>query len=588
MFNSRLKLILLLNLLTPQYIFAGPSENLMKWWYGKVAIDAGWQKKTIAFEPQATQMMIVTEWHLKELGLEDLVTSNPPLPRYKVSYQPALVDYKVDEAALNELRELFSQQGSQLFPDDETPVIFPPLIEAVKTLRANQFLLQSFLRLAPLIYGTALNQEKIVLLKVLRVKIEQSNLIQDTVLDIFHNHVYPQVKKWAHEEKDEFVLTALNKFVKNRFYEEKIIPRLKYKAIMIPPGEAISELFLEEVHPLIAEFRAEWTGDCSLDSVPLHVLSPDVKVYHIRKFDDFETKPVGYVLVLNVKLNGKTLPYIVTMNGGLSSAEVRGLSLSIAKMYGADQFITPNFKKNIWLANNDRMRFGMNSFRMTPVRVEIPESFKKISELRGLYAEYLGYFQHQDYYHPERIANANLVTVSEQENPQTEVVELGRFVRYKPTEKPNLKPIENHREKIIHAAPPIDPRRFLHSDVWRGRVMSFTQPIIEDVYIDIDTNINITADEFFRHDVGGGTSYNRGVMEAINTLALPANRFDHFIIASDNAGALEMRSFEGQVKMLTEKAITLEQLIDIKNPKKCEGLVSGENPASKPINRSSP
>ena len=445
----------------------------MQWWYGKEIAEQAWRKHEITSFVQAERILTAAEWHLKELGTEDVISSNTARPRYKVSYHPTLVDYKINPDDFKKLQDMFSQYSTRFFPDQDTPVMFPPLTKSIEILRSNADLLKLFLRLAPVIYGTDLDKEKIIFLSILLKRIANPDVIQNTVQDIFHNHLYPQVKEWATQNKDVFILNTLES-VKNQFFERVVKPSLQLKQVVMSPGDSLKELYLEEVPPLVALFRAEWTGDCSRTSVPTYVLSPAVKVYYIRKFDDFETRPVGYVLVLNVKLNGKTLPYVLTTNGNLSAAEVRGLTLSLAKLYSADEIIVPNFKINHWMANTDNMRFGMTSFSTTPAVVEIPESFRKISELRRQYSlQNSEVIIHKDYYAPDSISQAKLVKLSEQKNPQAQVTSLGRVNRYKPMEKP-----EQPKDTTQKANNSSD--RFAHLDR-SGRRSSFTEQELREM-----------------------------------------------------------------------------------------------------------
>lgn len=546
MFRLFIRIIFLCVALTGASLYANPSDKMVHWWYGKENAEHSWFKRSITIESQALSLLTTAEWFVQQLGQDDLFTSVAPLSRYQVNYQPILVDYQLDPAQLKKLKDTFAAYMVRFFPDAETPVELPNLIEALRILRADGDLLKVFLRLSPLLYGTNLQQDKITFLNLQQKTLDTTTVVEDSTIDSFLNHIYPLVKKWATLEQDTFLLNTLES-VKNQFFERVVRSHLQLKQVLIPHGNALSEMYLEEAHPLVAVFRAEWTGDCSRNSVPMHVLSPDVKAFYIRKIDDFEVKPSGYALVLNTVLNGQSIPYILTINGDLSSAEVRGLSISLAKMYNADQFIVPDFKKNYWLANTDSMRFGMNSFRSTKVKVEIPESFKNISDLRKRMPKNIpNPFLHQDYYSAENISDAKLVIIREQENPNATVTKLKSAVRYEPSELP---PRTRTKESVT-ASPQIIfmdasqsmseyDRNFLHGSMARGAATSFSTGRYAD-----------TLNELYNQRRGES----------------PLNR--NTIIITDGPDNFDPTP-QLTPQQLLKKPITLQQLLEQKKLRKC-------------------
>jgi hypothetical protein len=86
----------------------------------------------------------------------------------------------------------------------------------------------------------------------------------------------------------------------------------------------------------------------------------DTRSYFLRKGDDPDAEPSGYVFSTLVEVNGKKVPYILTVNGAaLTKSDVEMAVRMVAQDWGSDQVLLPDMEKNPHLVNTTDTREGM-------------------------------------------------------------------------------------------------------------------------------------------------------------------------------------------------------------------------------------
>ncbi|MDB5037559.1 MAG: hypothetical protein JWQ35_1087 [Bacteriovoracaceae bacterium] len=175
-------------------------------------------------------------------------------------------------------------------------------------------------------------------------------------------------------------------------------------------GKAVEErsLSLETLPAWVGLVRGCYGGDCSILSVPYYPLVKGTKVHFIRKGPD-STQPSGYAVSAPVTVNGKTLPYILTINGvTLTEADIQMSVRAIAEDYGAHEVIFPDFKAHPNMVNSDAARKGMSSEKAKRVTVRFSAGWKLMdSAMKELQVA-----PYTNYYHGPDIESANLARLS--------------------------------------------------------------------------------------------------------------------------------------------------------------------------------
>lgn len=168
--------------------------------------------------------------------------------------------------------------------------------------------------------------------------------------------------------------------VRSRF-ENQFFNRELMSALIKVKKTVHGSITLEEVPKIVALLRALPGEDCDMDSIPLYVLHPAVRVFWIRKQADFETTPIGYVLAVetDVPHQNRKRPVILTVNGNpeqLDMGAARGAALALNALYGSNDTILVSQAQD--LVNTHLMKEGLwysESKRAQPVEVELPDNW---------------------------------------------------------------------------------------------------------------------------------------------------------------------------------------------------------------------
>ncbi len=214
------------------------------------------------------------------------------------------------------------------------------------------------------------------------------------------------------EQRNDFI-TRFNNF--RDVYGEREIPRYMY---FRPRRMANSDkikfkpdfVALTEVTPLEALLRGEWAGDCSSESLAYYALHPRVKVFKLSNSTKNADGIQGYIFVLEIDHDGKTLPFILTMNAKLVNNQHIALASEIvARLYKTDSVLLPHFSDDYRMTDNEDIKaFYMNA-KSENVKVSIPADWFQIDSLLGEHKE----LSHANPYAGKRIQHARRVNVSE-------------------------------------------------------------------------------------------------------------------------------------------------------------------------------
>jgi len=214
------------------------------------------------------------------------------------------------------------------------------------------------------------------------------------------------------EERREFI-TRFNNF--RDVYGEREIPRYMY---FRPRRMANSDkikfkpdfVALTEVSPLEALLRGEWAGDCSTESLAYYALHPRVKVFKLSNATKNSDGIQGYVFVLEIDHDGKTLPYILTMNAKLVTKQHIALASEIvARIYKVDSVLLPHFSDDYRMTDNPEVKALYSSAKSENVKVNIPADWFQIDTLQKEFKD----MAHANPYAGKRIQHARLVNIAE-------------------------------------------------------------------------------------------------------------------------------------------------------------------------------
>jgi hypothetical protein len=226
------------------------------------------------------------------------------------------------------------------------------------------------------------------------------NMLDNLYRDFFANHAKPLVEQIAARDG----LGQLTAFLKN--VQTDFIDGIVAKAVtpMAENGKAVEmrALSLERIPSYLAVIRGTIGGDCSLHSVPYFPLVKGSRTYWIRKAVGAKGQPQGYLFAVPVEIDGKVLPYVITVNGAsLSKVDVERSIHAVAREWGVEEVVLPNFEfklkdgalPNQYLVNTAAARDGLRFKGSVPINVELPHGWDVIAaELKRKPSGYKNYY----------------------------------------------------------------------------------------------------------------------------------------------------------------------------------------------------
>lgn len=186
---------------------------------------------------------------------------------------------------------------------------------------------------------------------------------------------------------------------------------------------------LENLPAWVSPVRGCYGGDCAILSVPYYSLVKGAKTHFIRKSHDMNEQPSGYAVSVPVQVNGKTVPYILTINGvTLTKVDVEMIVRLIAEEYQSSEVVLPDFKAHPYLVNTDVARSGMTFDKRKAVNVTFPTGWATVDAYMREH-QVSGY---TNYYNGPDIQRGYLSTIPLKETrfletPTIEQVEAPRY-----------------------------------------------------------------------------------------------------------------------------------------------------------------
>lgn len=213
--------------------------------------------------------------------------------------------------------------------------------------------------------------------------------------DLLKEHLSKLIEEIA-EEKGLGQVQIIFENMRNQFLEREV--RAALTPISSTGGVAEERtLSLESLPAWASIVRGCFGGDCSILSVPYYSLVKGTKVYFIRKGNDLSERPSGYAVSVPVVVDGKTVPYILTINGvTLTKVDVEMTVRMIADEYQSEDVVLPDFKAHPYLVNSDASRQGMAQEKRKAVSVKFPagwatvDAYMKDHQVSGYTNYYLG------------------------------------------------------------------------------------------------------------------------------------------------------------------------------------------------------
>jgi hypothetical protein len=274
-------------------------------------------------------------------------------------------------------------------------------------------LLKDYIKLIPFFYNSdgdpliiTLNDES---LAVISDKITEATASE---LDNYYNDLLPsQSEKYINEIQDDKISSAVSSFKKDFIAGKKSTVFIDALTPLSTTGKMLKKraASIEELPALVGIFRGNFGRTCATREIPYYPLVKGTKVYLIRKSTDFSAPDAGFAFVAPVNIDGKVLPYIITVNGpSLTNVDTREVIRMIAKAWGTETIVLSNLNLNPMLINTASVKEGMrfeNSIEMNDVVMPkgwgyIDDDVKKRSSgIDGIY------------YAASRLKNALLVTL---------------------------------------------------------------------------------------------------------------------------------------------------------------------------------
>ncbi|MEN7551183.1 hypothetical protein AAG747_24915 [Rapidithrix thailandica] len=260
----------------------------------------------------------------------------------------------------------------------------------------------SFAKIAPLLYdaeGNALSGHL-----SFDPNLYPPRELENIYCDFFSAHLAPVLIHFANN-KGFGTLHHTVSYILNQFIPKVITPAIqRYSS----ENEIVSKrtISLEQVPPAYTPLRGALAGDCSMVSVPFYGMIKDSYCFWIRKSQDFDEKPSGYVYLITTEVHGKILPYVFTVNGPtLTVEDVQATLHLLAHHFDSKQLLIADLEYNSFWINTLAVRTAYDSLGGVPTEVDLPKGWGKIAALSQ--SNY-----YPDYYHEQNARHAKLTEIN--------------------------------------------------------------------------------------------------------------------------------------------------------------------------------
>ncbi len=195
---------------------------------------------------------------------------------------------------------------------------------------------------------------------------------------------------------NDITLSILNNFIKRDAAETFKIFNTSKKSIKT------REIYFTEVPNSIAIFRGVLGGDCSLMSIPFYPILNSSRTYWIYKDQNTKSPPIGYIFFTEINLDGKTIPYILTINGvGITTNIAHATIKFVVSMYETEEYLLAGDTIRPNLVNSQQIYEAFNTFGGDSVSVDMPNGWETVSLFTELNRD--GYSDYSNYYSTENL-----------------------------------------------------------------------------------------------------------------------------------------------------------------------------------------
>jgi|GEM_PF-4235472 len=328
--------------------------------------------------------------------------------RYEFTYEPVTVIRTYSEQRVQRLRDQLKEVVRETLPAGKIITTSGALKNTLERLKEQKVLFQRLFLLWPLASGPNYIrsfQREYFLNRIDALTAEE--------LDKMYNGTWKDellVQLDALTASDQQKTGRWTKWIRKKFYQEMIAPAFQMDVKHVA-AESGAHIRIESTPTLVALERGDWGFDCSRWSVPFYVLSKKARVFSFWTSDS--ESPDGYAFVVEVKVQGKTVPYVLTINGNsrLKFASVRGVLKSIAKIYGSPQFLVPDFNKDApSVVNSTLVKSAMTFSEAEKVGIEWPEDWEAIREFTASHPN-----MYTDAYGDDQLKSARFVNAETDE-----------------------------------------------------------------------------------------------------------------------------------------------------------------------------
>mgnify|MGYP000214467605 CR=1 FL=1 len=195
--------------------------------------------------------------------------------------------------------------------------------------------------------------------------------------DHFTLHLAPILTHISNEKG----LGEVHKITRNtlkHFIEKEVVPATRYYS---DDNKIASEntLIMEELPQILTPLRGAIGGDCSIMSVPYYGLLDKARVFWLIRSDSENQQPAGYVLMVEVQIDGETMPMIITINGPtIKTVDCWMVFKQIATLYNNEKILVADWIRQSFLINSEQIRQSLNGFDKKKVNVTLPEAWDDI------------------------------------------------------------------------------------------------------------------------------------------------------------------------------------------------------------------
>ncbi len=319
------------------------------------------------------------------LGHDSNPTSIHPLPTFGFEYLKSKEVWSVKDQFVDEMKLKLAEILNQL--DDHQLRPFQEEMRKIDQLqsidvRNGKGSIYDFLLVVPFLYTKdgAPKYENLDVSVKERIQSEIQKLDRNGIFSLFkiiQNAYYlPQYEEYKKKSPSEKFTIAYN-----RFY--KLLENISNDLGVVDPKTkrliGTQAVRLEEVPASIAIFRAFLGRDCSLEKIAFYAFIAGVKVYWYRNSYFDSSIPDGYVLVAPVQLEGKTIPYIITINGSrISSMAAKAITYAVGREWNSKKIAYSTYE---YIHNLPEVKQGMNFAYSEKLPFVLPAAWKIVDEM---------------------------------------------------------------------------------------------------------------------------------------------------------------------------------------------------------------